>query len=139
MHFLHALPISKSEIFYFSACILWYLFDFHYIVGLSVREGLNQTLELSEMTRQQLEEEIQALNREKGDIQEQLSSVSKQTSISRTHCNIIIMTFSKRANIIKTWMKSLNYYRIHYDDKFLKKKQLSYIENMNFVIRCVFY
>lgn len=115
------------------------LFDFHYIVGLSVREGLNQTLELSEMTRQQLEEEIQALNREKGDIQEQLSSVSKQTSISRTHCNIIIMTFSKRANIIKTWMKSLNYYRIHYDDKFLKKKQLSYIENMNFVIRCVFY
>lgn len=126
MHFLHALPISKSEIFYFSACILWYfdiLFDFHYIVGLSVRVGLNQTLELSEMTRQQLEEEIQALNREKGDIQEQLSSVSKQTSISRTHCNIIIMTFSKRANIIKTWMKSLNYYRIHYDDKFLKKKK----------------
>lgn len=98
------------------------LFDFHYIVGLSVRVGLNQTLELSEMTRQQLEEEIQALNHEKGDIQEQLSSVSKQTSISRTHCNIIIMTFSKRANIIKTWMKSLNYYRIHYDDKFLKKK-----------------
>lgn len=40
--------------------------------------GLNQTLELSEMTRQQLEEEIQALNREKGDIQEQLSSVSRQ-------------------------------------------------------------
>lgn len=76
------------------------LFDFHYIVGLSVRVGLNQTLELSEMTRQQLEEEIQALNREKGDIQEQLSSVSKQTSISRTHCNIIIMTSSKRANII---------------------------------------
>lgn len=98
------------------------LFDFHYIVGLSVYVGLNQTLELSEMTRQQLEEEIQALNREKGDIQEQLSSVSKQTSISRTHCNIIIMTFSKRANIIKTWMKSLNNYRIHYDDKFLKKK-----------------
>lgn len=98
------------------------LFDFHYIVGLSVHVGLNQTLELSEMTRQQLEEEIQALNREKGDIQEQLSSVSKQTSISRTHCNIIIMTFSKRANIIKTWMKSLNNYRIHYDDKFLKKK-----------------
>ena len=37
--------------------------------------GLNQTLELSEMTRQQLEEEIMALNREKGDVQEQLSSV----------------------------------------------------------------
>lgn len=122
MHFLQTLPICRRSVFYFSACILWYLFDFHYIVGLSVREGLNQTLELSEMTRQQLEEEIQALNREKGDIQEQLSSVSKQTSISRTHCNIIIMTFSKRANIIKTWMKSLNYYRIHYDDKFLKKK-----------------
>lgn len=98
------------------------LFDFHYIVGLSVRVGLNQTLELSEMTRQQLEEEIQALNREKGDIQEQLSSVSKQTSISRTHCNIIIMTFSKRANIIKTWMKSSGNYRIHYEDKFLQKK-----------------
>lgn len=122
MHFLQTLPICRRSVFYFSACILWYFFDFLYIFGLSVRVGLNQTLELSEMTRQQLEEEIQALNREKGDIQEQLSSVSKQTSISRTHCNIIIMTFSKRANIIKTWMKSLNYYRIHYDDKFLKKK-----------------
>ena len=41
--------------------------------------GLNQTLELSEMTRQQLEEEIQALNREKGDISEHLSSVSMKT------------------------------------------------------------
>lgn len=123
MHFLHALPISKSEIFYFSACILWYFFYFHYIVGLSVHVGLNQTLELSEMTRQQLEEEIQALNREKGDIQEQLSSVSKQTSISRTHCNIIIMTPSKRSNIIKTWTTSSGNYRIHYDDKFPKKKQ----------------
>lgn len=42
---------------------------------LLISVGLNQTLELSEMTRQQLEDEIQALNREKGDIQEQLSSV----------------------------------------------------------------
>jgi hypothetical protein len=42
---------------------------------LLISAGLNQTLELSEMTRQQLEDEIQALNREKGDIQEQLSSV----------------------------------------------------------------
>lgn len=74
-------------------------FDFHYIVGLSICAGLNQTLELSEMTRQQLEEEIQALNREKGDIQEQLSSVSKQTSISRTHSNIMIMISSKRFDI----------------------------------------
>lgn len=38
--------------------------------------GLNQTLELSEMSRQQLEDEIQALNREKVDVQEQLSAVS---------------------------------------------------------------
>lgn len=138
MHFLQTLPICRRSVFYFSACILWYFFDFHYIVGLSVRVGLNQTLELSEMTRQQLEEEIQALNREKGDIQEQLSSVSKQTSISRTHCNIIIMTPSKRANIIKTWMKSSGNYRIHYDDKFLKKTTTN-IENINFVIRCVVY
>lgn len=75
------------------------LFDFHYIVELSICAGLNQTLELSEMTRQQLEEEIQALNREKGDIQEQLSSVSNQTSIFRTHSNIMIMISSKRSNI----------------------------------------
>lgn len=115
------------------------LFDFHYIVGLSVRVGLNQTLELSEMTRQQLEEEIQALNREKGDIQEQLSSVSKQTSISRTHCNIVMMTSTKRSNIIKTWINFSGNYRIHYHDKFLKKKKETNIKNINLVIRCVLY
>jgi hypothetical protein len=37
--------------------------------------GLNQTLELSEMTRQQLEEEITALHREKGEVTEQLNNV----------------------------------------------------------------
>ena len=37
--------------------------------------GLNQTLELSELTRQQLEEEIQSLNREKQEVSAQLSMV----------------------------------------------------------------
>lgn len=52
--------------------------------------GLNQTLELSEMTRQQLEEEIMALNREKGDVQEQLSSV-RPTKIT-THITTTTIT-----------------------------------------------
>ena len=52
--------------------------------------GLNQTLELSEMTRQQLEEEIMALNREKGDVQEQLSSV-RPTKIT-THITTTKLT-----------------------------------------------
>lgn len=38
--------------------------------------GLNQTLELSEMTRQQLEDEIQVLVRDKADVTEQLNNVS---------------------------------------------------------------
>ena len=38
-----------------------------------ISPGLNQTLELSEMTRQQLEDEIMVLNREKADVTEQLT------------------------------------------------------------------
>ena len=59
--------------------------------------GLNQTLELSEMTRQQLEEEIMALNREKGDVQEQLSSVRPTkitTHITTTKITTHITTYT---------------------------------------------
>ena len=45
--------------------------------------GLNQTLELSEMTRQQLEDEIMVLNRERADITEQLNTV----------CTVMILSF----------------------------------------------
>ena len=56
---------------YDASCVDWVVFS-----------GLNQRLELSEMKRQQLEDEIMVVNREKVDITEQLNTVSSVRTLS---------------------------------------------------------